>query len=485
MAALAEVGQEISATLDVRAVLERIGERVRSSSRPTRSRCSLRTTSPARIRAILAHRRAGRCDAGGHDPRGRGDRRRRHPPTGARVRQRHRCRLPNGRRSPAPRITTLDRAAHGRAADRPRPSHRCCGGLALRAVRRSPRPTSTSSSGSPGRRRSRIENARLYTEAQEAHGRGRGRQPGEERVPRRDEPRDPDADERGHRDERPAPRDGARPGAARLRRDDPDVGRRAAHDHQRHPRLLEDRGRQGRPRGRAVLAPRRRSRAPSTSIAPIASRKGVELAYAMGDGLPEAIVGDAGRLRQIVLNLLSNAIKFTEQGEVVLSVDATLADARAGARGRSTIEVRDTGIGIPPGPDGPALPVVQPGRRVDHAALRRDGPGAGDQPPPGRVDGRHADRDEQRHRRARAARSACVLPVHGRRRCRTRCRRRRSGASAAAGCWSSTTTRRTAGSSRASSSAGASTAAATASPHEAIAWVRDGQRRSTPRSSTS
>src|SRR5437660_8719634 len=51
-------------------------------------------------------------------------------------------------------------------------------------------------------------------------------------------------------------------------------------------------------------------------IAPIAAKKGVELAYAMGETLPEAIVGDAGRLRQIVLNLLSNAIKFTEEGEV-------------------------------------------------------------------------------------------------------------------------------------------------------------------------
>src|SRR5204862_1825123 len=49
-------------------------------------------------------------------------------------------------------------------------------------------------------------------------------------------------------------------------------------------------------------------------IAPTAAGKGVELAYAMGENLPEAIVGDAGRLRQIVLNLLSNAIKFTEQG---------------------------------------------------------------------------------------------------------------------------------------------------------------------------
>jgi GAF domain-containing protein/CheY-like chemotaxis protein len=84
-------------------------------------------------------------------------------------------------------------------------------------------------------------------------------------------------------------------------------------------------------------------------VAPIASRKGVELAYALGDGLPEAILGDAGRLRQIVLNLLSNAIKFTEDGEVVLSVDASApADADSGDPWTVTVEVRDTGIGIAP-----------------------------------------------------------------------------------------------------------------------------------------
>ncbi len=83
-------------------------------------------------------------------------------------------------------------------------------------------------------------------------------------------------------------------------------------------------------------------------IAPTAATKGVELVYAMGDGLPEAIVGDAGRLRQIVLNLLSNAVKFTEQGEVVLLLEAT-PPAVESEPWTIVIEVRDTGIGIPPG----------------------------------------------------------------------------------------------------------------------------------------
>ncbi|MFL5770551.1 MAG: GAF domain-containing protein [Chloroflexota bacterium] len=82
-------------------------------------------------------------------------------------------------------------------------------------------------------------------------------------------------------------------------------------------------------------------------VAPTAARKGIELAYALGEGLPEAIIGDKGRLRQIVLNLLSNAIKFTDKGEVVLSVDATPALDGPG-RWVVSIEVRDTGIGIAP-----------------------------------------------------------------------------------------------------------------------------------------
>jgi GAF domain-containing protein len=71
-----------------------------------------------------------------------------------------------------------------------------------------------------------------------------GRQPKPRaRVPGRHEPRDPDADERDHRHERAAPGHPTRRRAARLRHDHPGFRRCAADDHQRHPRLLQDRGR--------------------------------------------------------------------------------------------------------------------------------------------------------------------------------------------------------------------------------------------------
>ena len=78
-------------------------------------------------------------------------------------------------------------------------------------------------------------------------GSGRG-EPRQEHVPRDHESRDPHADERHHRHDRPAARHRPRSRAARLRRDDPRQRRLAADDPQRHPRLLQDRGRQARHR---------------------------------------------------------------------------------------------------------------------------------------------------------------------------------------------------------------------------------------------
>src|SRR5436190_4111830 len=81
------------------------------------------------------------------------------------------------------------------------------------------------------------------------------------------------------------------------------------------------------------------------TIGPLADGKRLDLVYDLDDGVPDTVVGDVTRLRQILINLLNNAIKFTESGEVSLMVRARQSgDARA----ELEFEVRDTGIGIPP-----------------------------------------------------------------------------------------------------------------------------------------
>jgi CheY-like chemotaxis protein len=78
-------------------------------------------------------------------------------------------------------------------------------------------------------------------------------------------------------------------------------------------------------------------------IAPRAAEKDVELGCLIEAGVPAGIVGDATRLRQVLLNLLSNAVKFTEHGEVIVHVDAEPA---GGGEHAVHLAVRDTGIGI-------------------------------------------------------------------------------------------------------------------------------------------
>jgi len=80
-------------------------------------------------------------------------------------------------------------------------------------------------------------------------------------------------------------------------------------------------------------------------VAPRAWEKELELGCLIDDGAPAGIVGDEARLRQVLLNLLSNAVKFTERGEVMVFVNAE--EAGSGSH-RIELEVRDTGIGIPP-----------------------------------------------------------------------------------------------------------------------------------------
>jgi two-component system, sensor histidine kinase and response regulator len=73
-------------------------------------------------------------------------------------------------------------------------------------------------------------------------------------------------------------------------------------------------------------------------------KKGLELAYDIAPEVPDALVGDPVRLRQIVINLVDNAVKFTERGEIVMRVSCE----RPGADGVTChFSVRDTGVGIP------------------------------------------------------------------------------------------------------------------------------------------
>src|SRR5262249_4681502 len=77
-------------------------------------------------------------------------------------------------------------------------------------------------------------------------------------------------------------------------------------------------------------------------LSPRAQAKGLEIAAGIDDALPARVVGDAARLRQVLLNLAGNAVKFTESGGVAITVERT--DRADEIRFR----VRDTGIGIAP-----------------------------------------------------------------------------------------------------------------------------------------
>ena len=103
-----------------------------------------------------------------------------------------------------------------------------------------------------------------------------------------------------------------------------------------------------------------------------AESRGLSISLQMGEGVPDGVIGDAPRLKQVLLNLLGNGVKFTERGGVTLKLTALMHDEVAA---RVRFEVADTGIGIP----AQALEqVFQPFHQVDSTRSRlRGGTGLG------------------------------------------------------------------------------------------------------------
>jgi|GEM_PF-1528922 Signal transduction histidine kinase len=103
------------------------------------------------------------------------------------------------------------------------------------------------------------------------------------------------------------------------------------------------------------------------SLTPLAYSKSLELILHISPQVPEQLVGDPARLRQIILNLVSNSLKFTEEGEVVVTVQPiSLNEGSA----RLRISVSDTGIGIP---EAKQRAILNEFEQVDPSTTRKYG----------------------------------------------------------------------------------------------------------------
>ena len=200
--------------------------------------------------------------------------------------------------------------------------------------------------------------------------------------------------------------------------------RGAADDHQRHPRLLEGRGRQARDRGHRVRPARPSSKRSWTCWPAPAQAKGLELIAVVDERVPDVVSGDPGRVRQVLTNLIGNAIKFT----------AGRRDRRPGHRAADAgdadtvvrFEVSDTGDGIAPEKLEPIFRALRPGRHLDVPEVRRHRSRACHQRPAGRAHGRRVRRvqparrgehllvhDPRSRRRGQAPPAGCRRPTPG------------------------------------------------------------------------
>ncbi|MDN2582496.1 response regulator [Aquibium sp. ELW1220] len=109
----------------------------------------------------------------------------------------------------------------------------------------------------------------------------------------------------------------------------------------------------------------------ATLMSTRANEKDLELVVRVDPALPPVVVGDVGRLRQIVTNLVGNAVKFTDTGHVLVDVSGTVANGAASLR----VEIEDTGIGIP---EDMIAQVFEKFSQVDSSSTRRhEGTGLG------------------------------------------------------------------------------------------------------------
>ena len=174
-----------------------------------------------------------------------------------------------------------------------------------------------------------------------------------------------------------------------------------------------------------------------------AHQQGLELALHVRPDVPDDLVGDFGRLRQVVVNLVNNALKFTPRGEVVVEVG--LHDGPDGAATDVGLRfaVRDTGIGIPADKQGL---IFEPFAQADGSTTRKYGGTGLGLAICARLVTMMGGRSGSRARRAAAARSTSRpgSPRAGGRRRPAGCRPPGSRACAS---WSWTTTPPTGGSS--------------------------------------
>jgi len=110
----------------------------------------------------------------------------------------------------------------------------------------------------------------------------------------------------------------------------------------------------------------------ATLVSSRVSEKDLELIVRVDPALPNMLVGDVGRIRQIVTNLMSNAVKFTETGHVYVDVSGTLT---ADNTYNLCFKVKDTGVGIP---EDKCDRVFEKFSQVDASATRKhEGTGLG------------------------------------------------------------------------------------------------------------